>query len=306
MNSLHIGVRRLLLPAAGILLSVSALLIAAPPAHALDIVQLSLKGVGNNYISYGNPTVARAGASGQTLTYGVKVANYGDSERQYVLSLQQSGLSAEVGLYDGSKLIRIASTPAGYVTPPIPPTGGEVVYTLKIKAFDANVSWRATAVTVLLKGRDGATFGNETARFEMKAPAKGSSNADVTARQGSQAYVGSRWDTQYTQAPYVGYNKSAKFTVKAAVNAGAPHRLRVYIPLTNPQCHTFTVTDGTTDVTAAVQAGTYYTKILGPGQSSLLTVTNTKKPNACLPQYLNVYGAADGEGFTTTVSLIAP
>lgn len=303
-QSSHFLVRRLstAVALAAALLGVS--LCSAAPAHAANYFgSISLKGAGSTYLA-GSPIVARAGTSGQTLTYGVKVYNYGSTESQFVLYLSQSGLNADVGLYEGSLLRRVATTSEGYVTAPIAPQTS-ITYTLKIKAYDANVSYRHTAVSVLLTARDGVVLESGSARFEMKAPPTGTSNADLTARQGNQAFVGSRWETQYTSSPYLDYGDTTKYTVKQAVNAGAPHRLRTYMPVAGP-CQTFTVKEGTLDVSAAVRAGTYYTKVLSPGQSVSLTVTFTKPRTAgCGRQFLTVTMGAEGESFTSSVILVA-
>ena len=237
MSPFRFTLRQALVAAAGILLSATAIVVAAPPAHAVNHDGiLSVKGVGSKYASIGSPVVALAGASGQTLSFGVQVYNAGSEATQYHLKLSVSGLPATVGLYSGSTLLSTATTADGVYLAPLERQTG-ATYTLKIKStLPVGASLRSTVVGLTLSARDGFVIKTATARFEQKAPLKGSDLADITAKNGSQPYVGSHTATQYASSPVAFLDGSAKFTVKLAVNAGAPHRLHAYLPSVGDSC----------------------------------------------------------------------
>lgn len=302
-------VRQLLVALAGAVLLFAAALSVAPSAHAVNHEGiLSVKGVGSTYSSVGSPTVALAGSSGQTLTFGVKVFNAGSDATQYNLKLSVSGLPATVGLYGGSTLWSTATTPDGYYTAPLAPQTG-ATYTLKVKStLPAGAALRATVIGVTLTARDGTVLHTATVRAEQKAPIRGSAPADTTAKSGSQPYVGSHSATQYASSPLIRVGETAKFTVKLAVNAGSPHRLHAYLPvITDGQCYTVKAFAGTVDVTSSVASGAYLTRTLSPGQSSLLTIQITTMGfQFCSNTQVDIYGYTESGQSVSAVRLVAP
>jgi hypothetical protein len=310
MSSFRSATRRLSGSVAGVLLLLGTAVVVAPAAQAVNHDGiLSLKGVGTKYTS-ANPTtvVALAGSSGQTLSFGMKVYNAGLVPTQYNIKLESSGLPATVGLYSGSTLLFTATTTDGYYTAPMMNQSG-LSYTLKVKAtVPVGSSLRHTEVKVTMSASDGTFLKEARARFEVKAPTRGSALADGYARSGSLPYVGSLTDTQYASSPYIPLNESTKFTVKQAVNAGAPHRLHAYIPvLTDGQCFTVTAFAGTVDVTSQVANGSYLTKVMSPGQSSLLTVQITRGNwGFCANTQVDVYTYTEDGQSVGAVRLLVP
>lgn len=309
MRSFRPTVRRLAATLIGILALVAGALVVAPPAQAASYdAFLGIKGVGTTYSWFDGSVVALAGSSGQTLSFPVKVNSYNPAAAQYNLRIAASGLPATVGLYSGSTLLATASTADGYYTVPIP-SQGTVSYTLKVKTtLPAGATLRHTAVAVTLSATDGTFLSGATARFEIKAPLKGSALADGYARSGSLPYVGSLTDTQDASSPSIGFGDTAKFTVKQAVNAGAPHRLHAYIPtISDPSCFSVKVLSGTTDVTASVHSGAYLTKVLSPGQSSLLSVQVSGRDfQFCHDTEILVYTYTEDGQSVSAVRLLIP
>ena len=301
-------VRRLAASAVGALLLVGATLLAATPAHAVNHDGiLYTKGVGSDDTNSPGATVALAGSSGQTLSFGVKVYNAGQEPTQYNLRVTSSGLPATVGLYSGSALLTTATTADGYFTVPLAQQTG-ASYTLKIKAtLPPGSSLRATVANLTLSARDGTVLNTSNARFEIKAPFKGSDQADITAKSGSQPYVGSHTATQYASSPLAFGSGSQKFTVKLAVNAGSAHRLHAYMPSVGDSCFAVKVTAGTTDVTPSVASGAYLTKVLSPGQSVLLTVQISRIGfQFCANAQFDIYGYTEGGQAVSAVRLLMP
>lgn len=307
MSNLLPRLRRLLGVTGGTLVLVGSTVALAAPAHAVNHDGImSLKGAGSVYSSL-TPTVALAGSSGQTLTFGMKVYNAGSEATQYNVRLSVSGLPATVGLYSGSTLLSTATTADGYYTVPLAPQTG-VSYALKVKStLPVGSPLRATVVNVTFTARDGTFLNSGTARFEQKAPFRGSDLADVTAKNGSQPYVGSHSATQYASSPATYFDGSQKFTVKLAVNAGAAHRLHAYMPSTGNSCFAVKVLAGTTDVTSSVATGAYLTKVLAPGQSVLLTVQVSRIGfQFCANAQFDIYGYTESGQAVSAVRLLMP
>ena len=261
------------LPAA---LAFAALLIGAvvfiahrAPRRSATHALLFLKGAGNSYlITQPSVVVARAGASGQTPPTASSY-NVGQTEAQFVLSVQQAGLTADVGLYEGSVFRRLANTADGYVTEPIP-SGTGITYTLKIRAVDTASRRGNASATVKLAARDGVVLGTGTGtvrRSRLRPPVR--ARADPSPPDRATSAVRRKPHGHAVRPVAV---RPGRWHVQVHDQAGrgrrAPHRIRTYIPVTDPACQSYTAKEGTKDVTAAVRAGTYYTKVLNPGQSS--------------------------------------
>jgi hypothetical protein len=309
MRSFRPAVRRLSAAVAAVAAIAAGALVVAPPAQAVSYdAYFGIKGVGTAYSYFDGSVVALAGSSGQTLSFPIKVGSFSSAPAQYNLRIASSGLPATIGLYSGSTLLTTASTADGYYTVPIPPQA-LVSYTLKVKTtLPVGATLRHTAVAVTLSATDGTFLQGATARFEIKAPLRGSALADGYARSGSLPYVGSLTDTQDASSPSIGYGDTAKFTVKQAVNAGAPHRLHAYMPtISDPSCFSVKVLSGTTDVTAAVHSGAYLTKVLSPGQSSLLSVQVSGRDfQFCHDTELLVYTYTEDGQSVSAVRLLIP
>jgi hypothetical protein len=279
-----------------------ALLVASPSSAASHSGALLVKGPGSVYSGSG-ALVSEAVSAGATDKFELKVVNTGTTPAQYNVKVVQSGTPADVSLYTGTLVLTpFSSSPDGYYTAPIAP-GKSLALVLKV-AVPAGTPQGTTQVTVALYSTDGLPLGFVQAQTNVKAPTYGTTATDVFVRQGSQPYVGGSLDSQIATSPAVDVGGSAVFSVKLQNDGPVPASVRGYaVPVS--ECATFTITDGTTDVTAAMAGNLYATPVLDVHASKAFKVTITRTGAAgCGPyDYLAIY--ARDPSLTTSHHTIA-
>jgi hypothetical protein len=262
--------------------------IASPAMAASHQGRLQLKGVGPRYSGPGT-VVSEAVAAGATDQFAVQVVNTGSTVAQFNIRIVGYGLAAKSDLYSGSSLLTpLASSPEGYYTVVLAP-GKAQTFALKV-VVPKGTPQGTIKNAVSLYATDGTALGGTSiALTETKAPTYGNTVEDVYARQGSQAWVGdanpgNRLEGQTASAPALVVGGKAVFSVKVQ-NDGASPNPYVGIYGFSPagiSCSTFTIMDGTRDVTAEMtDLGLWYeVPTLGVHESKTFTVTFTRTVGA--------------------------
>jgi hypothetical protein len=272
---------------------ISTGLICSPATAASHQGRLQLKGVGSYYSGPGT-VVAEAVAAGTTDQFALQVVNTGTTVAQYNIKVVSSGLAAKSDLYTGSLLLTpLASSPDGYYTVALAP-GKAQTFALKV-VVPKGTPQGTIKNAVSLHATDGTALGGTSyALTEIKPPTYGSTSEDLYARQGSQAWVGDPSsqdfnDGQTASAPALKIGDKAVFSVKVQNDGPDPSTgfgIAAYYP--SPAgggfCSTFTIKDGTRDVTNEMVLGAALGWYAGPAlavhASKTFTVTATRTVGA--------------------------
>lgn len=258
--------RRLLVAiATAAIATVTTLTATTAPAHAAASGYLLIKGTGSVYTA--NDIVNLGVTPGSTKSWGLKVVNTGGTPQQFKITLSGSQPQMASALFVGSTRV-----PVPYYTAPIAP-GRSLALTLKISVnqgapaaeYAANVVLRDPETNGII---DSAT-GDANATYQT-----GNTRNDIFVKTGSQPYVGGS-TTQFTTATALKPGNTATFALRLKNNGGTPAAITLN-DVANPSCAAsflVVVKQGTTNVTAAVMAGTYSTGILAPGARKDLKLT---------------------------------
>jgi hypothetical protein len=255
--------------------------IVAPAAHATGAVDgavLRIHSTGSVYAGSGD-TVTAVDTPGGTSTYTVEVENKGSVQCQFNLRL-----NTEVGetltLSAGSLITTpLALGPSGYYTPAISP-GKSLVFTLKAKAATSMNQISRYFNTVALYDTDGNFLDQVNAETEFKATTGPFlDDVYVTGNTGGPLISEPQlFFADYADQP-IKSGKAASYSVKVQNDSQTPAALRVSIssfaPCDDEALAPFplSVKVGTSDVTPAVEAGTYMTATLAHAKSVTFTVS---------------------------------
>lgn len=287
-----------------VLVLLASVLTASPSSAASTGGKLLIKGPGSVYSSSNANVPPYAYVSenvgpGATDQFELQVKNTGETLAQFNLKLFNFGpLPATADLYTGSVFLTpLAQGPDGYYTAPIQP-GKTQALTLKVK-IPAGSPQGSEIVGITLNSTDGTFITGAYAQTDVKAPTYGTSNHDVFFKQGSQAFVGGSVDDQVATSPALALNGSAAFSVKLQNDGATPTTIRGGLGGGAPHCSTIVVKDGTTDVTAAVLAGTYTTPVLAVHGAKTLAVT-VKRTAASCPYPFDTWLVSADNGVNTS------
>jgi len=279
--------RRFLLTTLGtVVILLAAVLAASPSSAASTAGKLLIKGPGSVYSSSNANVppyayVSENVGAGSTDQFELQVRNTGETLAQFNIKLYNFGpLAATADLYAGTVLLSpLAQGPDGYFTAPIQP-GKTQALTLKVK-IPAGSPQGTEIVGITLNSTDGTYITGAYAQTDVKAPTYGTTDHDVFAKQGAQNFVGGSLNGQVSTSPAVAYNGTGAFSVKLQNDGATPAAVLGHLNGAVPHCATIVVKDGSTDVTAALQAGTYTTPVLAVHASRTLAVTVKRTAASC-------------------------
>lgn len=250
--------RRLLVGITTAVLAAAATVVSgAAPAHAAASGYLLLKGTGSVYTA--NDIVNLGAVPGTTKSAGLKVVNNGTSSQQYKVVLNQPPAPATATLLVGSTVV-----PSPYYTALIAP-GRSLALTVKITIPAAATQSEYVASTNVRDPETG-TFLDAASIDANVTRQTGSTRHDFFLKTGSQPFVGGSVG-QFETANAIKPGGTAAFTLRLKNDGGTPGAitLRSFPPFQCDGDASLVVKQGTTDVTAAVDAGTYTTAALAPG-----------------------------------------
>lgn len=263
---------------------------ASPAAAAApETGQLILKAKGAGYTgintSYGavvGTAVRRGGAS----TYQARLVNYGDEAAHFKLALETYFRPATyVTKADGAD-ITSSLTGSGYITPLIEP-GDHLQVSVRVKPqLDSPPApYDATVTLLLASSTDDVLISSAEIVTMFKAPAHETSGAEVYARHGSQPWVGGTQPGYFASSPVVREEANTTFKVKIQNDGLDTHQIRAGFEFYNPDCFSYSIKRGSTDITDDIEAGTYITPPIKPGRYLALKLTVRWHGLYCLAGY---------------------
>ncbi len=253
-------------------LVVATLGVGAPAQAASHDGILASRGGGSLYS--GEPgdggQAILAAAAGSSATYSIEVINAGSQLAQYDVKIAPGNAEPQiVTVTKGSTVITgLALSADGYYTAPIAPGKAEVL-TVKV-AVPKGTPKSTLDTNVELLALDGTHL--SWSQLSTVIPGIGTSLADIYARQGNQTYVG---PSQTASSPAVAKGGSVTFNIKVQNDGTTTQAVGVFIDGNQPVCGTWTIKDGSTDITSRfVNNGStvqgYPTPTLKPGASKVL------------------------------------
>jgi hypothetical protein len=248
-----------------VLASAGTLAVTVSPAHAATSGTLLTKGTGSYYSKAGY--INLSAARGVVKTYSFKAVNTGSTAQRLRVTLGASApLSAK--LYRGLTLISSGS----YLTPLTAP-GGSVVLSVKASVPSGTPQSSYYAGLQLSDPATNTVLDTAYAVLHVAAPAKGTRRNDLFIKTGSQPYIGGSASYQYLSSSAIKPGSTATFALRLQNDGTA--RAAITLDGAVPGCPQMTVTVklGTTNITAAVRAGTWSTGVLAPGARKDLTVS---------------------------------
>jgi hypothetical protein len=256
-------------------LLVAALLVAGlkPAVAASTDGEIQIKGVGSTYVK--NHSAGVAVDAGRTANYSIKVVNRGLSLAQFKIKAAHQYDPSTAKMFSGTTdVTSLTYSSDGFITGPIAP-GDAVLLKLAVTLpGNADADNRSQEV-VTLQSTANAYIGQVTSDTTRTAPANGTTAWDAFARAGYEPYVGgSAYSVAYAAPLKPG--QTAVFTIRLKNDGTSPSTIGLHTHQSFP-CASFTVQvkDGTADVTAAAQAGTYVTPTLAAGRYRDLKVRVT-------------------------------
>jgi hypothetical protein len=296
---------------AGVAVCAAGVALAPSSASALSNVgSLQVAGPGTAYTATGH-TVSQAVTSGSAASYTLKVTNTSNLLLSYTMKLVQSGHGATVSLSTtglNAKTLSPSSDGSyslGYIS-----SNASTTYTLKVTP-SVNDTTTSNVDAVLYQGSD--QQGIEYTRTSIQAQT-GTTGYDLFAKQGSQLNVGGSVVGQYATAPALAANAKAAYTltikndgsVSTKVGLVAKNSCAASFPAT------YTVTSKnllgqtvTTDITSAVNGGTYQTGSLGSGASQVINVSIVRSGTTCDAGIVAVSTKDENGNVKVTENLVA-
>ncbi len=282
-----------LLTALALFASGSVGLAATASALGGESGYLLIHGVGTSFAGNhsANTIATTAGAS---VSFPFKVKNTGSSTAQFNLTVGNGPLVcpsscayATISLTSGSLVVTpLTQGPNGYFTPQIP-AGQTATFTLKVTVPTGEAAGNVLGQFIILTDTAHHELDRVIAGEVITNTAKGTLAADqfVTGSGGQHAVGDPLVVGEYVTDPAISLGAKATYTVKLQNDSTEtqPITYHLYDEFGCGSYYPATVKSGTTDITAAAEAGTYVTPALAPGKSVSLTVTvsHTALPNWC-------------------------
>jgi hypothetical protein len=260
---------------------VATIAFAVPPAHAAASGHFLAKGTGSAYSLY---NVVNLGVvpGGTTKTFYFKFVNTSSTAQNFRATMTTwGGAGLTATLYQGYKAV-----PAEFVTPTIAP-GKTLAFKVKVKlasgtpqgTYQAYLAMRDPVTNVII----GDVYADVFATNQT-----GTTRHDLFLKTGSQPYVGGS-SPQFETASTLRVGNTATFVLRMKNDGATP----AAISLTGgrnfyycPSNFSITIKQGSQNVTAAVQAGSYSTGTLAPGAKKELKVSiKLLSATTCLTAY---------------------
>jgi hypothetical protein len=224
--------------------------------------------------------------AGGTATYAIEVVNEGSATAQFAVALVVVDFQAALSLTSGSLDITPLAedtTHAGYYTNPIAP-GKNQTLTLKVTTpTNASKTDKYETSMALSDTAGDHELSNLTIDTTIKAaPGTGTGTADIYTTTPGGAYVLANSGTETTSAAYslttaeaIKPTGKAKFTAKIENDRTAPGSIHLTLASGALCGVAFPITAkvGTTDVTAALENGTFGTPELTHGKSVTIAIS---------------------------------
>ncbi|KAA1418948.1 choice-of-anchor D domain-containing protein [Nocardioides humilatus] len=241
---------------------------------------LKILGAGSVYTGQGHLVTRGVTESGKLRTYKVGILNEDTVARSFKVRLTQSGATATASLWTtGAGAHELPVDGGDYVTPAIAP-GKAGAYLLKVTPTAVGQTTSRvdvdllTDLGVLIEGIDTET--------NTAAPSAGTTGYELFVKNGSQPSIGGPVSGQTMTGPALKVGQKATYSLRLQ-NDGAgsgPIGLHVW-DLSACPAFTTTVKVGSTDITAAAMAGTYYTPVLAPSKHKTVVVTVKRVSIGC-------------------------
>jgi hypothetical protein len=245
---------------------IATLTVAVSPAHADTSGYLLTKGTGSIY-SKNNGVNLGAIPGGTAKTFYYKIVNTTATAEQFKVNLSMLGPGFTATLYQGYKAV-----PDEYFTNAIAP--GKTL-ALKVK-IAVNAGAPPSEYIAQLRLKDAVTDAvlDEAFADANATNQTGTTQHDLFLKTGGQPYVGGSV-TQFETANALRVGRTATFTVRLKNDGAAPAAISLQgdPAIFCPSSFSVTVKQGSQNVTAAVQAGSYTTGTLAPGAKKDLRVT---------------------------------
>jgi hypothetical protein len=252
---------------ATVLCAVAALVAAAAPANAAASGYLLMKGTGSVYTA--NPIVNQGGIpGGDPKSFAFKIVNNGSTRQQFKVTVS----NYIPGSMTSSLLLGSTALPTPYYTAPLAP-GASLVLTLKVSVVAGAPQGEYSAALTLNDPETGTQLDIATADVNATYQT-GNTGHDLFLKTGTQPFVGGSYGPQFETATTLKVGTTALFTLRLQNNSGSPGAITLQ-SFGNSCGAAFSavVKVGTTNVTAAVAAGTYSTGVLAPGAKKELKVS---------------------------------
>ena len=256
---LRIPTRRLLAAAAATaIVTVATIVAGAAPAHAAASGQLLVKGTGSVYSANNGVNLGIIPGNG-TKSFSFKIVNTGSENQQYTVDIEPFSSAMTASLFSGYKAVA-----SPFTTAVIQP-GRSTVLTLKI-AVDAGAPQDEYIAGVdlldpLTNDLLDTSFADANATYQT-----GTTQHDLFLKTGSQPFVGGS-ASQYVSSSAIKVGQTAQFTIRLKNDGATPATMTLHgFPgFVCPDNFVWSVKQGVTNVTVAVDNGTYSTGVLAPG-----------------------------------------
>lgn len=288
--------RRGLVVAAGAAAAIAGAFAAPTAAFAADPSgTIQVAGPGTAFTASGH-IVSQAVKSGSAASYTLRVINTSPLAAGYYLKLASSGHASTVtvtttttNIFGQTQTTTVNPNSDGNYPTGLIGAGKSKDFTLSVTPDKSNTQTSNVDVTLL----SGSTVeGTEATRTSITA-VNGTGGYDVLAHQGSQLNVGGAVTGQFATAPALAAKGSATYTLRLQNDANDLHRIGLAASVNSSACGTsfpakYTVTTTnilgqtqTTDITSAVNNGSYQTPYLSQGQYQDVTVSISRADSVC-------------------------
>jgi len=246
--------------------AVATIVAGAAPAYAASSGYLLIKGTGSLYTA--NSVVNQGGIpGGDARVFSVKLVNTGPTSQQFKVTVSNSNAGMTTTLLRGSTVL-----PKPYYTAPVAP-GGNLVLTLKVQVAAGQPQGEYFATVGLVDPETGTAldyvYADVNATYQT-----GNTSHDLFLKTGTQPFVGGSFNTQFESASAIRVGSTATFVLRMQNDSGTPGPITLQgFGGSCGAAFAVVVKQGTSDVTAAVNAGTYSTGVLAPGAKKELKVT---------------------------------
>ncbi|KAA1418795.1 hypothetical protein F0U44_09905 [Nocardioides humilatus] len=246
---------------------------ASPAQAASETAKLIIRGPGPGYTGIGGveypALVSEVVSQGASAGFEARVVNFGFEPAQFKIGIEGDLMPAALTLKAGRTDITASAENTPYYTTPVIQPGKYLQLTLRMRTPQTNLSGDSYAQAYLrVYSTDMALLSIGIFDAIIKAPAHGTSGAEVFARQGSRPYIGGNPHSHGTlTSPAIAIGETAKYTLKFQNDGTDSHRIRGELEPAFAECFDYTATQKRFDVTADLLEGTYLTPVLAPGRS---------------------------------------
>jgi hypothetical protein len=277
----------------GIIATAAILAFGSAPAQAAPSGYFLAKGTGSIYSK--SDVVALGVVPGSTAkTFYYKLVNTAPTAESFKVNM----LPLDNGswtLYKG-----YTAVPNEYVTDPIAP-GRSLSLRVKV-TLPAGTPQGQNRAQLVVRNPDTHNFIDIASAYAFATNQTGTQRHDLFLKTGSQPYVGGSISTQVETANALRVGNTATFSLRLRNDGASPGAISLGDETDFTQCgsnYSITIKEGTRNVTAAVQAGSYNTGTLAPGAKKDLRVSiKLLSAPTCLDTYYG-FTASGPDGSVT-------